>query len=62
MRETVAWMRKEMEGLSDTLQTTLDEKVQLPEPTDERLAQMREIARWPASSDGVVNITVRLGD
>jgi hypothetical protein len=55
-------MRKEMEGLSDTLQTTLDEKVQLPEPTDERLAQMREIARWPASSDGVVNITVRLGD
>jgi hypothetical protein len=62
VRETVAWMRKEMEGLSDTLQTTLDEKVQLPEPTDERLAQMREIARWPASSDGVVNITVRLGD
>ncbi len=56
VRAIVVWLRQELTALHGKLKTEYLQETDLPEPTDEDLDTLRQIAGWPAEATGLTRV------
>lgn len=56
VRAIVVWLREELTALHGKLKTEYLRETDLPEPAEEGLDTMRQIARWPAEATGLTRV------
>jgi hypothetical protein len=53
IRQIIDWMRRELNELRDMLKASYGVEVVLPEPSDDQIAILRQVGRWPLESHGL---------
>jgi hypothetical protein len=57
VRQIIDWMRQELNELRDNLKTSHGVEIELPEPSDDRMAMLRELGHWPLTT-GSISLTI----
>jgi hypothetical protein len=58
IRRIIDWMHQELLELRDQLKASHGKEIELPEPTEERIAMLRKLAQWPETG---APISIALG-
>jgi hypothetical protein len=57
IRRIIDWMHQEFVELRDKLKTSHREEIELPEPSEDQIAILRRVGRWPLET-GSISLTI----